>query len=109
MRCFAPALAVLAALCCAPQAAAENAPRTESLAQEGTASVDVDLGAAADAQAPPRMCFGGYEDGKIIVSQGRVKNAVVETTAKTCRIDGGSSARAPQSPLLAARRFAVLV
>ena len=55
------------------------------------------------------MCFGGYEDGKIIVSQGRVKNATVETTAKTCRIDGGSSARAPQSPLLAARRFAVLV
>lgn len=109
MRCFATPLAVLAALCCAQQLAAEDAPRPEPLAQEETASVDVDLGAAADAQAPTRMCFGGYEDGKIIVSQGRVKDAAAETTAKTCRIDGGSDARAPQSPLIAARRFAVLV
>lgn len=67
------------------------------------------MDAAPDPDAPPRMCFGGYEDGKVIVAQGRVKDAAVETTATGCRIDGGSQARAPQSPLIAARRFRVLV
>lgn len=101
MRGFSTLLAVLAALCCAAFSAAEEAAPS----QDETATVD-EVG-AANANAPARMCFGGYEDGKVIVR--RVKDATAETTATACRIDGGSHARAPQSPILAARRFGVLV
>jgi len=107
MRRFCAPLAVLAALCCAPHVIAEEPLVPQPPPQEEAAGVD--LGGASDVETPPRMCFGGYEDGKIVVSQGRVRDATVETTAKACRIDGGSDARAPQSPLLTARRFAVLV
>lgn len=103
MRGFSTLLAILAALCCAAFSAAEEAPPP----QDETASVDADVGAASDGNVPARMCFGGYEDGKVIVR--RVKDATAETTATACRIDGGSHARAPQSPILAARRFGVLV
>ncbi len=105
MRGFSTLLAVLAALCCAVFSAAEEAPPS----QDETASVDAEIGAASDGNVPARMCFGGYEDGKVIVPQGRVKDATAETTATACRIDGGSHARAPQSPILAARRFGVFV
>ena len=103
MRGFSTPLAILASLCCAGFAAAEEAPPP----QDETATVDAEVGAASDGNAPARMCFGGYEDGKVIVR--RVKDAAAETTATACRIDGGSHARAPQSPILAARRFGVLV
>ena len=103
MRGFSTLLAVLAALCCAAFSAAEEAPPS----QDETASVEADVGAASDGNTPARMCFGGYEDGKVIVR--RVKDATAETTATACRIDGGSHARAPQSPILSARRFGVLV
>lgn len=103
MRGFSTFLAVLAALCCAAFSAAEEAPPP----QDEPASVDAEVGAASDGNTPARMCFGGYEDGKVIVR--RVKDATAETTATACRIDGGSHARAPQSPILAARRFGVLV
>ena len=108
MRGFSTPLAILAALCCAgfsAAAAAEEAPPQP----DETATVDAEVGAASDGNTPARMCFGGYEDGKVIVPQGRVKDAAAETTATACRIDGGSHARAPQSPILAARRFGVLV
>ena len=68
----------------------------------------VPFGDAPAANAPARMCFGGIEDGKVVVPEGRVADAGVETTAGRCRIDGGSDARAPQSPRLAARRFSSL-
>lgn len=106
MRGFSTPSAILAALCCAAfsaASAAEEAPPP----QDETASVEAEVGAAADGNTPARMCFGGYEDGKVIVR--RVKDAAAETTATACRIDGGSHARAPQSPILAARRFGVLV
>lgn len=105
MRGFSTPLAILAAVCCAALSAAEEAPPP----QQEPASVDAEVGTASDANTPARMCFGGYEDGKVIVPQGRVKDAAAETTATACRIDGGSHARAPQSPILAARRFGVLV
>ena len=106
MRGFVAALVALAAVCCADLAGAEET----SPAPDDSAAVDVEMDAAPHpADAPPRMCFGGYEDGKVIVAQGRVKDAAAETTATVCRIDGGSQARAPQSPLIAARRFRVLV
>lgn len=108
MRGFSAPITVLAALCCAAFSAATAAEEAPP-AQEKTASVDADIGAASDENAPSRMCFGGYEDGKVIVPQGRVKEAGAETTATACRIDGGSDARAPQSPLLSARRFGALV
>ncbi len=54
-----------------------------------------------------RMCYGGLEDGKTIVRQGRIVDAARETTSAGCRIDGGVVGRAPQSPTIAAWRIAV--
>ena len=61
---------------------------------------------APKAHRTARICFGGAEDGKVVVSKGQVEDGVAQTTLEGCRIGGGAHARAPQSPLLAARRFA---
>ena len=61
---------------------------------------------APKAHRTARICFGGTEDGKVVVSKGQVEDGVAQTTLEGCRIGGGAHARAPQSPLLAARRFA---
>ena len=104
MHCLTVPLAALAAFC-ATHSAATEVPSPAPPAEEEA----VRESATAETDGPLRMCFGGYEDGKVIVTQGRIQDAALETTAQACRIDGGSDARAPQSPLLAARRFAVLV
>lgn len=54
-----------------------------------------------------RMCFGGLQDGKVVVETS-VKDGSAETTKKRCGIDGGMDARAPRSPRIAARRFRAL-
>lgn len=105
MRCLSAPLAFLAAFCAAASAANEVSPPAPPAEEDAGHIVEI---APAEANMPTRMCFGGYEDGKVIVTPGRIQDAALETTAEACRIDGGSDARAPQSPLVAARRFAML-
>ena len=69
--------------------AAERAPATQS----NSAPV-----------VPVRVCYGGLEDGKIIVRSEQAGNNAAKTTLNVCRINGGSIVRAPQSPTLAAKR-----
>lgn len=57
---------------------------------------------------PQRVCFGGLEDGKTIVRGGHVIDGATQTTASACRIDGGGAVRSPQSPVIAAKRDAVV-
>ena len=102
MRCLTASLAVLAAFC-ATQSVADSGSPPAPVAKEDAAP------AAATEGAPTRMCFGGYEDGKVIVTKDQIQDAALETTAQACRIDGGADARAPQSPVLATRRYAFLV
>ena len=61
---------------------------------------------APKAHRTAQVCFGGAENGKVVVPKGQVEDSVAQTTLEGCRIGGGAHARAPQSPLLAARRFA---
>lgn len=104
MRWFAAPVFLGCALCATLAAAAPAV--AAPVASESEREVDRDV---SDARAPTRMCYDGYEDGKVIVRSGRVKDAAAETTLQACRIDGGSDARAPQSPRIAVRRIAVLV
>ncbi len=54
-----------------------------------------------------RRCYGGLEDGKVIVREGQVVDNAVETTLNGCQVDGGAAARAPQSPTISAGRLIV--
>lgn len=74
------------------QAAAKAQPDAQSR-QNGGHFVDV--------------CFGGLHGGKVIVPDSRVVDEEVETTAKTCRIDGGHRATVPRSPIIPAGSDAI--
>lgn len=78
-------------------------PVRAQVSQEPKAAESSD---APKAHRTAQVCFGGAENGKVVVSKGQVEDSVVQTTLEGCRIGGGAHARAPQSPLLAARRFA---
>jgi hypothetical protein len=44
------------------------------------------------------LCFGGLEDGKIIVGERYLKNPYRETTRLGCEVDGGSPVTMPDLP-----------
>ncbi|MEJ2089083.1 MAG: hypothetical protein P8Y69_11555 [Gammaproteobacteria bacterium] len=70
----------------------------------------VPLPVSAGASAPPapesgeaqvdseNLCFGGLEDGKIIVGEQFLKNPYKETTGLGCEVDGGSPVTMPDLP-----------
>ena len=57
---------------------------------------------AADAEAQvehsDNLCFGGLEDGKIIVGEQYLKNPYKETTRLGCEVDGGAPVTMPDLP-----------
>ena len=53
---------------------------------------------AASIQPSDNLCFGGLEDGKIIVSEPYLKNPYRETTRLGCEVDGGAPVTMPDLP-----------
>jgi len=55
---------------------------------------------AEEARIAPsdNLCFGGLEDGKIIVGEQYLKNPYRETTRLGCEVDGGAPVTMPDLP-----------
>lgn len=53
---------------------------------------------AVSIQPADNLCFGGLEDGKIIVSEPYLKNPYRETTRLGCEVDGGDPVTMPDLP-----------
>jgi hypothetical protein len=53
---------------------------------------------AASIQPSDNLCFGGLEDGKIIVSEPYLTNPYRETTRLGCEVDGGAPVTMPDLP-----------
>ena len=71
-------------------------------AQSAWASAAVPSGATdpEEARAEPtdNLCFGGLEDGKIIVGEAYLQNPYRETTRLGCEVDGGAPETMPDLP-----------
>ena len=52
----------------------------------------------AGARSSDNLCFGGLEDGKIIVSEPYLRNPYRETTRLGCEVDGGVPVTMPDLP-----------
>jgi len=72
------------------------APFSTALADESVAGP----GETGDARREPsdNLCFGGLEDGKIIVTEPYLENPYRQTTRLGCEVDGGSPATMPDLP-----------
>ena len=53
---------------------------------------------AVSIQPSDNLCFGGLEDGKIIVNEPYLTNPYRETTRLGCEVDGGSPVTMPDLP-----------
>ena len=91
--------ALLGAFACAGANAADRAAPKE---QPG--EVSEVLKGAEQPQAQARACYGGLEDGKVVVRAGRLADEFAETTVERCRVGGGITGRMPRSPTIAAGR-----
>lgn len=49
-------------------------------------------------EADDNLCFGGLEDGKIIVEERFLESPFRQTTRLGCEVDGGEPARMPDLP-----------
>lgn len=58
----------------------------------------VSEGDEARLEPTENLCFGGLEDGKIIVSEPYLENPYQQTTHLGCEVDGGSPATMPDLP-----------
>jgi hypothetical protein len=65
---------------------------------ENRVSPEQDGNGAASIQPSDNLCFGGLEDGKIIVSEPYLKNPYRETTRLGCEVDGGAPVTMPDLP-----------
>jgi hypothetical protein len=54
--------------------------------------------ADAQAQQSDNLCFGGLEDGKIIVDEQFIENPYRQTTRLGCEVDGGAPVTMPDLP-----------
>ncbi len=52
----------------------------------------------AQTEPSDNLCFGGLEDGKIIVSEQFVENPYRQTTRLGCEVDGGAPVTMPDLP-----------
>lgn len=69
-----------------------------SLAPLGAAVAAEPAGDEARLEPTDNLCFGGLEDGKIIVSEPYLENPYRQTTHLGCEVDGGSPATMPDLP-----------
>lgn len=61
-------------------------------------AVGPDDAGEARRQPSDNLCFGGLEDGKIIVTEPYLENPYKQTTRLGCEVDGGSPATMPDLP-----------
>ena len=87
---------VLLASGVAQAAAGGNPPSEAPAADERAAAND-----AERAHAAARACFGGLEDGKLVVLKARLADGLEQTTVEGCRVGGGVTNRLPRSPTIA--------
>ena len=83
---FLLALIAAGALLLGPLAVAEESAGVTSPPQE------------AQAEPSDNLCFGGLEDGKIIVSERFIENPYRQTTRLGCEVDGGAPVTMPDLP-----------
>ena len=95
--------ALLGAFACAGANAADRAARRKSGPARCRRCSEV-LKGAEQPQAQARACYGGLEDGKVVVRAGRLADEFAETTVERCRVGGGTTGRMPRSPTIAAGR-----
>ena len=57
-----------------------------------------EAGSEAQVEHSDNLCFGGLEDGKIIVGEEYLKNPYKETTRLGCEVDGGAPVTMPDLP-----------
>lgn len=93
--------AFLCAFACAGLHAADNAAQAGVQPSLGEVSQD-----AKQPRPQARACYGGLEDGKVVVRAGRLAEPA-ETTVERCRVGGGFTDRMPRSPTISAGRPAV--
>ena len=65
---------------------------------ESSAVGSRDDNGAASIQPSDNLCFGGLEDGKIIVSEPYLQNPYRQTTRLGCEVDGGAPVTMPDLP-----------
>jgi hypothetical protein len=65
-----------------------------ALADDARHAADV----KAQVEHSDNLCFGGLEDGKIIVGEQYLKNPYKETTRLGCEVDGGAPVTMPDLP-----------
>ena len=80
-------------LSAAPAAQAAAAQAADQEAHAHTSAEE-----AVNIQPSDNLCFGGLEDGKIIVSEPYLKNPYKETTRLGCEVDGGAPVTMPDLP-----------
>lgn len=95
--------ALLGALACAGANAADRAVPPKERPGE-VSDVSEVLNGAEQPQAQARACYGGLEDGKVVVRAGHFADESAETTVERCRVGGGITGRMPRSPTIAAGR-----
>ncbi|MGD8415644.1 MAG: hypothetical protein PVH91_01160 [Pseudomonadales bacterium] len=84
-------IALLLAVLASPGVLADDA--TAAPGPSGAAT-----GGAASRGPSDNLCFGGLEDGKIIVSEPYLENPYKQTTRLGCEVDGGSPVTMPDLP-----------
>lgn len=95
--------ALLGAFACAGANAADRAAPPKERPGEASEVLEV-LKGAEQPQAQARACYGGLEDGKVVVRAGHFADESAETTVERCRVGGGITGRMPRSPTIAAGR-----
>lgn len=95
--------ALLGAFACAGANAADRATPPKERPGEASEVLEV-LRSIEQPQAQARACYGGLEDGKVVVRAGHFADESAETTVERCRVGGGITGRMPRSPTIAAGR-----
>lgn len=97
---------LVAALLASAAAQAVAAERAAATAGDPTA----ERAASNDVEHPhalARACFGGLEDGKVVVLKAHLADGSEQTTVEGCRIGGGVTNRLPRSPTIAMGRIVI--
>lgn len=95
--------ALLGAFACAGANAADRVDLPKERPGEASEVLEV-LRSIEQPQGQARACYGGLEDGKVVVRAGHFADESAETTVERCRVGGGITGRMPRSPTIAAGR-----
>ncbi|MEM8768848.1 MAG: hypothetical protein AAGE43_15480 [Pseudomonadota bacterium] len=69
-----------------------------AVAEEPAGAAQSTFEGKAQIEPSENLCFGGIEDGKIIVSEQFLENPYRQTTRLGCEVDGGAPVTMPDLP-----------